>query len=136
MTSIEFLESIQEQDIEIDEQLLALSEKKARAISISAVVNSERVQTSMVGDRIGKELAEIAELENEINHKIDKLYATKRKAMDAIAKMGDENLQEVLLKRYFEYKNMPQIAREEKITVRGVQKRHSKAIKLFNEKRK
>lgn len=136
MTSIEFLESIQEQDIEIDEQLLALSEKKARAISISAVVNSERVQTSMVGDRIGKELAEIAELESEINHKIDKLYATKRKAMDVIAKMGDENLQEVLLKRYFEYKNMPQIAREEKITVRGVQKRHSKAIKLFNEKRK
>lgn len=80
------------------------------------------------GDRIQTAVDNICRLEDEINAEIDRLIITRAEINEAIAKVEDERLREVLTLRYIQGKSWEQIAVEMHYNYRWVTKLHGKAL--------
>ena len=64
-----------------------LAQYKELAHSVSAVKNTERVQSSMSYDKLGDSVAKIQELEKEVDTMIDEYVDKKRKIISQIDDM-------------------------------------------------
>lgn len=80
------------------------------------------------GDRIQTAVDNICRLEDEINAEIDRLIITRGEINEAIAKVEDERLREVLTLRYIQGKSWEWIAVEMHYNYRWVTKLHGKAL--------
>ncbi len=80
------------------------------------------------GDRIQTAVDNICRLEDEINAEIDRLIITRAEINEAIAKVEDERLREVLTLRYIQGKSWEWIAVEMHYNYRWVTKLHGKAL--------
>lgn len=80
------------------------------------------------GDRIQTAVDNICRLEDEINAEIDRLIITRTEINEAIAKVEDERLREVLTLRYIQGKSWEWIAVEMHYNYRWVTKLHGKAL--------
>jgi predicted transcriptional regulator len=80
------------------------------------------------GDRIQTAVDNICRLEDEINAEIDRLIITRAEINEAIAKVEDERLREVLTLRYIHGKSWEWIAVEMHYNYRWVTKLHGKAL--------
>lgn len=80
------------------------------------------------GDRIQTAVDNICRLEDEINAEIDRLIITRVEINEAIAKVEDERLREVLTLRYIQGKSWEWIAVEMHYNYRWVTKLHGKAL--------
>lgn len=132
MSAKEFLMKIRKMDLLIDEKLADVQGLRDRLTNITASYDSERVQTSMQGDKFADTIAKIIELEEKINSDIDKLVEYKDLARELIEKLDDDVLKTILYKRYFRGCTFEQIAVEINYSWRWTCKLHGKALQKLN----
>lgn len=94
MTAKEYLEQYRRLKIEIDSKTEQLEELREFAKSVSH--SSGAGGHAGVSDKVGKTVAKIIDLENEISCQIDKLLELKKEIESTIAKVEDPVLRQIL----------------------------------------
>ena len=131
MTAKEFLNELINIDKMVDCKLGQIMKLRGRLTSIGCATDSERVQTSLKGDKITDTIAKIVELERLVNDDIDKLTEYKLKAREMIEEMENTIEKIVLYKRYFQCESFEQIAIECNYSWRQVHRIHGNALINF-----
>lgn len=133
MTIKEYLNQVKESDAMINVKLKRLEELKEQSLCIrSPDYSSDRAQTSPQGDTIGKIVAKIVDLQEEINADIDRFVDLKADVMHNIDRLTNPDEKVVLYGKYFEYKTMQQIADEVPCCKRTVQRLHKEGLKKLS----
>ena len=128
MQAKEFLKKLIQIDMMIDCKLEQIAELRGRLTSIGCSTDSERVQTSLKGDKMTDTIAKIMELEDLVNDDIDKLTEYKLQAREMIEGLENNVEKIVLYKRYFECKPFEQIAVECNYSWRQIHRIHGNAL--------
>lgn len=91
----------------------------------------DKVQSSMVGDKMSLAVAKLIDAEKEVSNTLD-LYIQKRKyIIGQIDNIPDRISYTILIDKYVEQKRYCEIACKLNCTERWVKKQHSKALKDF-----
>lgn len=134
MTTKEYLGQISRLDRVINNKLSELAQFKTMMCSISAVKNSDKVQTTPEHDKIGSGLAKVWDMEQKIDKMVDE-YVDKRDLIIAqIDGIEDEILYEILFSRYIEKKTFEKIACDMDYSYRQTIRLHGKALLEFEKK--
>ena len=131
MTTNEYLSLISALNAKINKELELLSEMKCSAISVSAVENKERVQTTPDHDRISSVICKIVEKEKQIDGLIDKYVNLKEKIKFQINLLSNEKHKFILTEKYVNGESIYSIAEKLKMTDRGCKKAHKRALEEF-----
>ena len=131
MDTKQYLNQISRYDRMINNKLAEISQLRELAMSVSAVKNEERVQTTPDKDRLGSMVAKITDLEKETDMLIDRFVDLKKEIMIIISMVKSERHRDILSKKYLELKSIYEIAEELGITDRGCKKAHKKALDEF-----
>lgn len=108
------------------EQVMKLRETSTKATAtLSDMPRSDTPNVHRLEDTICK----IIDLENEINHDIDKLVDLKREARDVISQLSDPDQQLILEMRYLSYKSWTQIMEELDYSETSIYRLHGQALK-------
>ena len=132
MTAKEYLKQIRKANIMIDYKQRQLDELRELCTSITSPINSDKVQTSGVSDKIGDTVSKIIDLQNIINSDIDRLVDLKQEIMAVIDKLDATYLQLIYL-RYFEFRTWEQIACEMNYSCPWIWKLHGEALQNVSE---
>lgn len=100
---------------------------------ITAGTEGERVQTSGPKDKVGDLVARIVDYRDEIMDQWAKALDQLAAIEAVIQQVNDSRLQRILHMRYVEGIFWADIATELKITVRGVNAAHGRALKIVQE---
>jgi hypothetical protein len=130
----EYLNTVSRLNRIIQNKLSELHQFKELSISIPAVDNKERVQTTPDFDKIGKVLAKIDVMERELDAKIDEYTAVKDMIIGQISDIPDEKHYNILFSKYVENKTLEKIADEKMYSFRHTTRLHSEALKDFDDR--
>ncbi len=132
MTAKQYLSRIRILDIKINNKISELSMLKSKSTSLQAVViNDDKVQTSPALDRLGNDVSDILELEEEIQKEIKRYNDLKHKIINEIHTLNNRLYIEILYKRYVEFKSLEEIAVEMNYSYQYIRKRHGYALLEF-----
>ena len=134
MTTKEYLCQISRLDRMINNKLSEISQLRELAMSVSAVKNEERVQTTPNFDKIGTAYCKIAEMEEKLDKLIDEFVDKKNLIISQIDKIENETYYEILFARYIEKKTFEKIADEMTYSWRQVIRLHGRALQEFEKK--
>lgn len=134
MTTKEYLCQISRLDRMINNKLSEISQLRELAMSISAVKNEERVQTTPNFDKIGAAYCKIEEMEEKLDKLIDEFVDKKNLIISQIDKIENETYYEILFARYIEKKTFEKIADEMTYSWRQVIRLHGRALQEFEKK--
>lgn len=134
MTTKDYLNQISRLNRMINNKLVEIQQLKEMSCSISAITNSERVQTSLSPDKIGSNIAKIDEMERNIDSMIDAYVDKKNLIIAQIDSIEDEDCYNILFSRYIEKKTFEVIATELNYSWRQIVRLHGKALKIFEDK--
>ena len=118
----------------INNKLSERSQLRELSVSISAIGNDEKVQTSPNFDKIGTAIAKIDELENNLDKMIDEYLVKRERIIAQIDTMEEESVYQILFSRYIEKKTFEKIATEMKYSWRQIVRLHGKALQQFEKK--
>ena len=79
-------------------------------------------------DKVGRTVAKIVDLENEINSQIDELIIIREEIVKTIEQVQDERLRAILMKRYINGDKWEQIAVDMSIDLRFIYRLHGRAL--------
>ena len=131
MTTKEYLCQISRLDRMIQNKLAEISQLRELAISVSAVKNEERVQTTPNFDKIGTAYCKIEEMEEKLDNLIDEFVDKKNLIISQIDKIENETYYEILFARYIEKKTFEKIADEMNYSFRNTTRLHGRALREF-----
>lgn len=134
MTTKEYLNQIRDINAMIDCKIKELAELREMSVSISAISNSERVQSSKNGDTIGRIVAKIDQMEREIDQTIDKYIEIKNTIIGQIGALEDTRLSTVLKSKYFGMMSLDDIADRMSYSHRQIIRLHGVALSAFEKK--
>ena len=134
MTTKEYLCQISRLDRMINNKLSEISQLRELAMSISAVKNEERVQTTPNFDKIGTSYCKIEAMEEKLDKLIDEFVDKKNLIISQIDKIENETYYEILFARYIEKKTFEKIADEMTYSWRQVIRLHGRALQEFEKK--
>ena len=134
MTTKEYLCQISRLDRMIQNKLAEISQLRELAMSVSAVKNEERVQTTPNFDKIGTAYCKIEEMEEKLDTLIDEFVDKKNLIISQIDKIENETYYEILFARYIEKKTFEKIADEMTYSWRQVIRLHGRALQEFEKK--
>jgi DNA-directed RNA polymerase specialized sigma subunit len=134
MTTEQYLNQINRLNAEIHNKLSEIYQLRELAVSISVVVNDDRVQTSSGGDKMANTLTKIVDMENETSALVDVLLEKRSKIIFQIDGIEDELNYRVLFLRYVEGRGNTDIADEIGYTPRQIIRIFYKALAEFEEK--
>lgn len=134
MTTKEYLCQISRLDRMINNKLSEISQLRELAMSVSAVKNEERVQTTPNFDKIGTAYCKIEEMEEKLDKLIDEFVDKKNLIISQIDKIENETYYEILFARYIEKKTFEKIADEMTYSWRQVIRLHGRALQEFEKK--
>ena len=134
MTTKEYLCQISRLDRMINNKLSEISQLRELAMSISAVKNEERVQTTPNFDKIGTAYCKIEEMEEKLDKLIDEFVDKKNLIISQIDKIENETYYEILFARYIEKKTFEKIADELTYSWRQVIRIHGRGVQEFEKK--
>jgi NAD(P)H-dependent flavin oxidoreductase YrpB (nitropropane dioxygenase family) len=126
----EYLEQIKKDDDKIQNKIIELYQLRCIATGVGSISTSDKIQSSLEGDKLGKIVAKIADAEKELDEMIDKLVAEKQERIKIIEQVQEEsNIQyKILHKRYVQFKSFNEIADEENYTTVWISKLHTEAL--------
>ena len=130
----EYLGTVNRLNRMIENKLADLHQFKELSISIPAVENKDRVQTTPDFDKIGKVLAKIDEMERELDGKIDEYVAVKDMIIGQISDIPNEKYYNILFSKYIENKTLEKIADEKMYSFRHTTRLHAEALKEFEDR--
>ena len=131
MTTKDYLNQISRLNRMINNKLAEVSQLRELSRSISAVKNEERVMSSSDPDKIGTTYAKIDEMECNLDKMIDEYIEKKNLIIGQIDGIEDEKLKKILYLHYVEFISIDKIANILKMTRRGCQKAHGRALIKF-----
>ena len=134
MDTKQYLQQISRLDRMINNKLSEISQLRELAMSVSAVKNEERVQTTPNFDKIGTAYCKIAEMEEKLDKLIDEFVDKKNLIISQIDKIENETYYEILFARYIEKKTFEKIADEMTYSWRQVIRLHGRALQEFERK--
>lgn len=97
-------------------------------------LNPNKVQTSMVGDRMSEGVAKVVDAQNEMCKMLDFYITQKNAIVSQIEHIGDTKSYIVLMNKYVLDKTNCEIACDLKCTERRVKQLHKKALMEFEAK--
>lgn len=131
MTTKEYLSQIRRLDMQIQNKLSDVYKLKTMACSVTISDSGDRVQTSGDKDRIGSTVAKIVDLEKEIDSMVDCFVDKRKKIIEQIDNLSDDDYYNVLSMRYVGEKTFDKIAQETNWCLRKVFSIHGKALQEF-----
>ena len=134
MQTKEYLNTVNRLNRIIQNKLSDLYQLKELSISVPAVDNKERVQTTLEPDKIGTIVAKIDKMERDIDAKVDELIDAKNAIIAQISDIANERYYNVLFSKYIEGKTLEKIAGEEAYSFRHIKRLHSDALQEFERK--
>ena len=134
MDTKQYLQQISRLDRMINNKLAEISQLRELAMSISAVKNEERVQTTPNFDKIGTSYCKIEAMEEKLDKLIDEFVDKKNLIISQIDKIENETYYEILFERYIEKKTFEKIADEMTYSWRQVIRLHGRALQEFEKK--
>ena len=134
MTTKEYLCQISRLDRMINNKLSEISQLRELAMSISAVKNEERVQTTPNFDKIGTSYCKIEAMEEKLDKLIDEFVDKKNLIISQIDKIENETYYEILFARYIEKKTFEKISDEMNYSFRNTTRLHGRALREFEMK--
>ena len=134
MDTKQYLQQISRLDRMINNKLSEISQLRELAMSVSAVKNEERVQTTPNFDKIGAAYCKIEEMEEKLDKLIDEFVDKKNLIISQIDKIDNEAYYEILFARYIEKKTFEKIADEMTYSWRQVIRLHGRALQEFEKK--
>ena len=115
-------------DSVINAKLEQLAELKNLATKITPSVNPEGRGSGNVSDRVGRTVAKIVDLEQEINEDIDRLVDIKQETMNLIDLLDDIVMRTVLERRYLLHETWEVIAEKMGYSCRHITRLHTEAL--------
>ena len=134
MDTKQYLNQISRLDRMIQNKLAEISQLRELAMSVSAVKNEERVQTTPNFDKIATAYCKIEEMEEKLDKLIDEFVDKKNLIISQIDKIENETYYEILFARYIEKKTFEKIADEMTYSWRQVIRLHGRALQEFEKK--
>lgn len=134
MDTKQYLQQISRLDRMINNKLAEISQLRELAMSVSAVKNEERVQTTPNFDKIGTVYCKIEAMEEKLDKLIDEFVDKKNLIISQIDKIENETYYEILFARYIEKKTFEKIADEMTYSWRQVIRLHGRALQEFEKK--
>lgn len=134
MDTKQYLQQISRLDRMINNKLSEISQLRELAMSVSAVKNEERVQTTPNFDKIGTAYCKIEEMEEKLDKLIDEYVDKKNLIISQIDGIENETYYEILFARYIEKKTFEKIADEMTYSFRNVTRLHGRALQEFEKK--
>ena len=134
MDTKQYLQQISRLDRMINNKLAEISQLRELAMSVSAVKNEERVQTTPNFDKIGTVYCKIEAMEEKLDKLIDEFVDKKNLIISQIDKIDNETYYEILFARYIEKKTFEKIADEMTYSWRQVIRLHGRALQEFEKK--
>ena len=134
MDTKQYLQQISRLDRMINNKLSEISQLRELAMSVSAVKNEERVQTTPNFDKIGTAYCKIEEMEEKLDKLIDEFVDKKNLIISQIDEIENETYYEILFARYIEKKTFEKIADEMTYSWRQVIRLHGRALQEFEKK--
>lgn len=131
MTTKDYLNQISRLNRMINNKLVEIQQLKEMSCSISAITNSERVQTSLSPDKIGSNIAKIDEMERNIDSMIDEYVDKKNLIISQIDSIENETYYNILFAKYVERKTFEKIADEMTYSWRQIVRLHGRALQEF-----
>lgn len=130
----EYLGTVNRLNRIIQNKLADLYQLKELSISVPAVDNKERVQTTSEPDKIGALMAKIDKMERDIDHRIDEYVGVRDKIIEQITDITDEKYYNVLFSKYIENKTLETVASETERSFKHVTRLHGEALTEFDRK--
>ena len=134
MDTKQYLQQISRLDRMINNKLAEISQLRELAMSVAAVKNEERVQTTPNFDKIGTVYCKIEAMEEKLDKLIDEFVDKKNLIISQIDKIENETYYEILFARYIEKKTFEKIADEMTYSWRQVIRLHGRALQEFEKK--
>lgn len=134
MKTKDYLSQVSRLNKMINNKLSEISQLRELSVSISAIGNDEKVQTSPNFDKIGTAIAKIDELENNLDKMIDEYLVKRERIIAQIDTMDEESVYQILFSRYIEKKTFEKIATEMEYSWRQIVRLHGKALQQFEKK--
>ena len=134
MKTKDYLSQVSRLNKMINNKLSEISQLRELSISISAIGNDEKVQTSPNFDKIGTAVAKIDEMENNLDKMIDEYLVKRERIIAQIDTMEEESVYQILFSRYIEKKTFEKIATEMEYSWRQIVRLHGKALQQFEKK--
>ena len=134
MKTKDYLSQVSRLNKMINNKLSEISQLRELSISISAIGNDEKVQTSPNFDKIGTAIAKIDELESNLDKMIDEYLVKRERIIAQIDTMEEESVYQILFSRYIEKKTFEKIVTEMKYSWRQIVRLHGKALQQFEKK--
>lgn len=134
MKTKDYLSQVSRLNKMINNKLSEISQLRELSVSISAIRNDEKVQTSPNFDKIGTAIAKIDELENNLDKMIDEYLVKRERIIAQIDTMEEESVYQILFSRYIEKKTFEKIATEMEYSWRQIVRLHGKALQQFEKK--
>ena len=131
MTTKDYLNQINRLDKSIQNKLSELLQYRELSVSLSAVSSDIKVRISPEVDRIGRSIARLEELEQQLDRMIDCFVDKKTHIIAQIDDIEDEMHYQVLFARYIECKTFEKIAEELNYSFRQIVRVHEKALAEF-----
>lgn len=133
LTAREYLEQLQDLDININQNLERLEEMKESADGVGAIrYDRDRMQTSPVNALEGR-VCNYIQFEKRINGEIEQFSDAKEQIIREIRELHHRNYVQVLFKVYVQYKSFKQVADEMNVSYKYVCKLHYDALRRFSE---
>ena len=134
MTTQEYLSQISRYNRIINNKSRELLQLRELAISVSAVKNEERVQTTPNFDKIGTAYCKISENEEKLLKLVDKYIETREKIISEIESMEDETEYQILFSRYVMGDTLEKISQDMNYVYRNITRLHGKSLKSFEKR--
>lgn len=134
LSAREYLEQLEVLDTNINQDLERLSDMKTNASCSGAIdYSKDRVQTSLLGDKLSNDVARYVDFEEQINAEIDRFVDAKEQIIQEIRDLRVKNYIQVLFKVYVQFKSIKVAATEMGMSYQYVREIHKKALKTFEQ---
>lgn len=130
MLAKEFLQQVEKLDILIAHKLIEKQQWRDIAGGITAVMESERVQTSGRKSKMEDSIAKCLDMEEEIDHIIDRYIAKKKEVTQVIEQVQNPTWYKVLHMKYIQHLDLTEIADKCYGSYDWAKSAHSKGVKI------
>lgn len=132
MNAKEYLRQIRFLDIKINQRINELNQIRESAVSLTSPQMGDKVQSSNINSSMSA-VDKYVDMENDINKMIDRMTNIRHEIIEKIQKIDDDRFEQILYKRYVEFKSFELISCEMGYDYKYVCKLHGNALQKFSE---
>lgn len=125
----DYLLQVERLDARIANKLIEQQQWRDMAVSITANIGGERVQSSGSHQKMSEAIEKCLDMESEINSLIDELIDTKKKVINTIEKIYSPMEYKILHMRYIQHISLKDIAKQLDREYTVITTAHGRALK-------